>query len=58
MGCALEIGPGSGVYLPALADLFDKVIATDIASAFLTRVWFLARVYPNIVVIEDDIIHS
>jgi hypothetical protein len=34
---ALEIGPGSGVYLPTLANLFDKVGAADIASAFLTQ---------------------
>jgi 2-polyprenyl-3-methyl-5-hydroxy-6-metoxy-1,4-benzoquinol methylase len=58
MRYALEIGPGSGVYLPALAGLFEKVVATDIASAFLTRARSLADAYPNIVVVEDDIISS
>ena len=33
----LEIGPGSGTYLPTLLELCDQVIATDIEPAFLTQ---------------------
>jgi len=58
MHCALEIGPGSGVYLPTLASLFDEVIASDIASAFLAQARHLAHTHTNIKVTEDDIAHS
>jgi 2-polyprenyl-3-methyl-5-hydroxy-6-metoxy-1,4-benzoquinol methylase len=55
---ALEIGPGSGVYLTTLANFFDKVGAADVANAFLTQARRLADSHPNIDVIEDDIVHS
>ena len=58
MQCALEIGPGSGVYLPTLASLFDKVVAADIASAFLAQARHLAHNHTNVKVIEDDIVRS
>jgi 2-polyprenyl-3-methyl-5-hydroxy-6-metoxy-1,4-benzoquinol methylase len=58
MQCALEIGPGSGVYLPTLASLFDTVVAADIASAFLVQARHLAHNHTNIKVIEDDIVRS
>jgi SAM-dependent methyltransferase len=58
MRCALEIGPGSGVYLPTLAGLFDKVVAADITTAFLTQARRLARDYTNVEVVEDDILRS
>ena len=32
---SLEVGPGSGVYLTTLAELYDKVVATDVEEAFL-----------------------
>lgn len=34
---ALEIGPGSGLYLPLLAELADEVVASDIDPSFLDR---------------------
>ncbi len=34
---ALEIGPGSGLYLPLLAELAHEVVATDIDPSFLDR---------------------
>ncbi len=34
---ALEIGPGSGVYLPLLAHLAEEVVVTDIEPSFLDR---------------------
>jgi len=58
MGCALEIGPGSGVYLQALSRLFSKVVAADVEMAFLTQAEFLAQSHPNIDVVEDDIVNS
>jgi len=58
MQCALEIGPGSGVYLPTLASLFDKVVAADIASAFLRKHGISRITTPTLKVIEDDIVRS
>jgi len=58
MDCALEIGPGSGVYLPALSSLFNKVVAADVEMAFLTQAEFLARSHSNIEVVKDDILNS
>jgi ubiquinone/menaquinone biosynthesis C-methylase UbiE len=55
---ALEIGPGSGVYLAILASLFDRVTATDIEDAYLDHAQRLADSYPNLVLMTDDITHS
>jgi SAM-dependent methyltransferase len=55
---ALEIGPGSGVYLPILASLFDRVTATDIEDAYLDHAQRLTDSYPNLTLFTDDITHS
>lgn len=55
---ALEIGPGSGVYLPTLARNFDEVVAADVERAFLTEAQSLRRLHPNISVVEDNIVAS
>lgn len=55
---AAEIGPGSGVYLPVLAELYDEVVATDIDEAFLDRARELARAHPNIRALADDVTAS
>jgi 2-polyprenyl-3-methyl-5-hydroxy-6-metoxy-1,4-benzoquinol methylase len=55
---ALEVGPGSGVYLPTLAALFDEVVATDVEEAFLDHARTLAAKHPNLVVRADDITAS
>jgi ubiquinone/menaquinone biosynthesis C-methylase UbiE len=55
---ALEIGPGSGIYLPTLADLFDTVVAADIETQFLSQALVLSGQYPNIEVVKDDIVNS
>jgi ubiquinone/menaquinone biosynthesis C-methylase UbiE len=34
---ALEVGPGSGVYLPLLAELAKSVVVTDVEPSFLDR---------------------
>ena len=55
---ALEVGPGSGVYLPMLATLFDEVLATDIERCFLDHAEALAATHPNIRATVDDITDS
>src|SRR5690606_37277644 len=34
---ALEVGPGSGIYLPELAKVARQVVATDVEEAYLNR---------------------
>lgn len=55
---ALEIGPGSGVYLPLLAQKCETVHAADIAEEFLYRARELSNIYPNISAVRDDITNS
>ena len=52
---ALEVGPGSGVYLPALQRSFDEVTAADIERAHLDH---LIPRFPSIHFIGDDITRS
>lgn len=51
----MEVGPGSGVYLPALASRFDKVVALDIEASYLEHAKELMRAYPNIETLTGDI---
>jgi SAM-dependent methyltransferase len=55
---ALEVGPGSGVYLPVLAEVAKEVVATDIEDAYLDRLQPLCEVYPSLRLQRDDITHS
>jgi len=55
---ALEVGPGSGVYLPTLARLFEKVVAVDIEEAYLSHVSSVTAMFPNLSVRVDDITES
>ena len=55
---ALEVGPGSGVYLPLLSGLFDHVFATDIELAYLRFAAPLASEFPNLQLLADDITAS
>lgn len=55
---ALEIGPGSGVYLPVLAELFDEVVAADVEEDFLAHARQLAQSHRNLVPVADDITDS
>lgn len=57
-GSAIEVGPGSGVYLPTLAAEFSKVTVVDIENAFLENARRLALEHPNIEVLEADITRS
>ena len=55
---ALEIGPGSGVYLPVLAGLAGEVVAGDVEPAFLERADELRGAHPNLSTVQDDITAS
>jgi len=55
---ALEVGFGSGVYLPHLAALYDAVVAIDLQPAFIEHGASMARALPNLRVVADDITHS
>jgi 2-polyprenyl-3-methyl-5-hydroxy-6-metoxy-1,4-benzoquinol methylase len=49
---ALEVGPGSGVYLPTLQKHFDTVTASDVEEAHLKQ---LEPNFPKVTVVRDDI---
>jgi ubiquinone/menaquinone biosynthesis C-methylase UbiE len=55
---AIEIGPGSGLYLPELARRAHRVDAADIANEFLERATALSVTHPNICSVLDDITAS
>ena len=55
---AVEVGPGSGVYLPLMAELFERVTASDIEEAFLVRARELAATRSNLEVVRDDVTGS
>lgn len=55
---ALEIGPGSGAYLPYLANLFEEVVASDIEHSYLQHASFLWRNHSNLQLVQDDITAS
>lgn len=52
---ALEVGPGSGVYLPELAAVARQVLAADIEEAYLEQARALAETEPGLSVVCDDI---
>jgi 2-polyprenyl-3-methyl-5-hydroxy-6-metoxy-1,4-benzoquinol methylase len=54
-GAALEVGPGSGVYVPLLARLFDRVTVSDVHDAYLDAARALAAAHANVAVVQDDI---
>ncbi|HEX2084318.1 MAG TPA: class I SAM-dependent methyltransferase [Solirubrobacteraceae bacterium] len=51
---AIEVGPGSGVYLPLMVELFASVTAVDVEEAFLAR----AREVEGVRVVRDDVTRS
>ena len=55
---ALEVGPGSGVYLPTLATVAAEVIGIDIEDAYLDRLGPIEREYPHLRLVHDDIVAS
>ncbi len=57
-GDALEVGPGSGIYLPLLCELFEHVTASDIESEYLDHLAGVAAEQPNLELVIDDITDS
>jgi SAM-dependent methyltransferase len=57
-GKALEVGPGSGVYLPVLSGLFKEVVAVDIEVAYLKYLQRLVLSLHNVRLVMDDIRNS
>lgn len=57
-GRALEVGPGSGIYLPVLADLYDQVVGIDVEMAYLEHARRLSQRCPNLSLVADDITAS
>lgn len=55
---ALEVGPGSGVYLPLMSELFTQVLATDVEDAFLKHSEVLRERHSNLSFLIDDITES
>ena len=55
---ALEVGPGSGVYLPVLAEIADEVVASDIEPAFLRHAEATRADVPGLRTEVDDITRS
>ncbi|OHB72694.1 MAG: hypothetical protein A2W23_10510 [Planctomycetes bacterium RBG_16_43_13] len=51
----LEVGPGSGIYLTALAGLFEDVTAIDIEEAYLRNSRYIQDCHTNINLLIDDI---
>src|SRR5262245_17278298 len=52
---ALEVGPGSGIYLPILAGLYKEVTASDIEQAYLKHAAALVAFHRNLSLVADDI---
>jgi SAM-dependent methyltransferase len=55
---ALEVGPGSGVYLPILCDLFKSVTAMDIDPAHISNLQSLTCTHPNLTLLQMDIVNQ
>jgi hypothetical protein len=56
--CAIEVGPGSGIYLPILAELYKRVIGTDIEQQYLQASHRLLYRHPTVELLIDDITSS
>jgi 2-polyprenyl-3-methyl-5-hydroxy-6-metoxy-1,4-benzoquinol methylase len=52
------VGPGSGVYLPALCELADEVVASDIEQEFLSNASAMEEQHKNLSCLTDDITNS
>jgi SAM-dependent methyltransferase len=52
---ALEVGPGSGVYLPLLCELYEEVSASDVEQEYLDHLPDAATELPNLRLLVDDV---
>lgn len=57
-GRAMEVGPGSGIYLPVLAELYDEVVALDIEQSYLDHLSHLTSTHKNLTLVIDNITAS
>ncbi len=57
-GAALEIGPGSGVYVPLLVRLFERVTVSDVEAAYLDAARAAAPPGAPVAFVTDDITRS
>lgn len=55
---ALEVGPGSGVYLPALAAVASEVVGMDIEDAYLDHLRPIEQGHSHLRLVHDDILRS
>ncbi len=55
---ALEVGPGSGVYIPVLAEVAGELVVADIEEAYLDRAREFIRRIPTLRCIRDDITNT
>lgn len=55
---ALEVGPGSGIYLPILCELFTEVSGVDIEPVYLDHARPLLKKYAHLSLKVDDITNS
>ena len=55
---ALEVGPGSGVYLPLLCELFDQVVGSDVSEEHLANLDRVVETQSNLELVSDDIAAS
>ena len=55
---ALEVGPGSGIYLPLLASLYQKVVGSDIEAAYLAHAASQRSAVPNLELVSDNICNT
>lgn len=51
----LEVGIGSGIYLPILSGLFDQVVAIDIEDSYIDNAITMTKDLTNVSIIKDDI---
>jgi 2-polyprenyl-3-methyl-5-hydroxy-6-metoxy-1,4-benzoquinol methylase len=52
---AMEVGPGSGVYLPALCERFEAVTATDVEQAHIDALGGVAARHANLTLVRGDL---
>jgi 2-polyprenyl-3-methyl-5-hydroxy-6-metoxy-1,4-benzoquinol methylase len=55
---ALEVGPGSGIYLPVLCELFSEVSGVDIEPVYLDHSRPMLEKYPHLSLKVDDMTDS
>lgn len=55
---ALEVGPGSGIYLTEIAKISQHVVAADVEQAYLKRAEELKATIPHLTCRRDDITRS